>query len=380
MRKLALLLSALLGLLLLCACSGGNTNAAGQVATTGRLRLDYATQFEVEYRADGTSLLTIGGTDVYELVPEGTSANGDATAVTTPVADVYLAASSAMDFFRQLDALGSVSLTSTKAKDWSLDEVVTALDEGSMVYAGSYGKPDYERILAQEAKLAIESTMIYHAPEVKERLEDLGIPVLTERSSYETSPLARLEWIKLYGLLTGRLDEAQEFFDAQVALLEATASKDVATDDEPTVAFFSIASSGHVVVRKPGDYVSQMIELAGGRYFLGSDAASDNNALSTMNMEMEGFYEAARDADVLIYNSAIDARLEDVDDLVAKNPRLADFKAVQSGDVWCTGKDLFQQPTCAAQMVAEMHDAFVGTEEGESEHAHLYHVGKGTQT
>ena len=38
--------------------------------------------------------------------------------------------------------------------------------------------------------------MIYHTPEVKEQLERFGIPVLVERSSYESSPLARMEWIK----------------------------------------------------------------------------------------------------------------------------------------------------------------------------------------
>ena len=39
--------------------------------------------------------------------------------------------------------------------------------------------------------------MIYHTPEVKEQLEDFGVPVLVERSSYENHPLGRMEWIKL---------------------------------------------------------------------------------------------------------------------------------------------------------------------------------------
>ena len=53
--------------------------------------------------------------------------------------------------------------------------------------------------------------MIYHNPEVKEKLEDLGIPVLVEMSSYESHPLGRLEWIRVYGLLTDREKEADEF-------------------------------------------------------------------------------------------------------------------------------------------------------------------------
>lgn len=54
--------------------------------------------------------------------------------------------------------------------------------------------PDYELILENDCDLAIESTMIYHSPEVKEQLESFEIPVLVERSSYEEHPLGRLEW------------------------------------------------------------------------------------------------------------------------------------------------------------------------------------------
>ena len=61
-----------------------------------------------------------------------------------------------------------------------------------------------------------------------------------------------------------------------------------------------------------------------------------------MNMEMEAFYAAARDADYLIYNASIDGELETVDQLLEKSGLLANFKAVQSGDVWCTGKNMFQ--------------------------------------
>lgn len=51
---------------------------------------------------------------------------------------------------------------------------------------------NYETIVSSSCELAVESTMIYHTPEVKEQLERLGIPVLVERSSYESHPLG--EW------------------------------------------------------------------------------------------------------------------------------------------------------------------------------------------
>ena len=68
------------------------------------------------------------------------------------------------------------------------------------------------------------------------------------------------------------------------------------------VAFFAVSSDGTITVRKPNDYVSAMIGLAGGTYSLGNYTDEEKNALSTMKMQMEDFYSAEIDADVLIYN------------------------------------------------------------------------------
>ena len=62
--------------------------------------------------------------------------------------------------------------------------------------------------------------MILHSPEVKEKLESFGIPVLVDHSSYEAHPLGRTEWIRLYGVLTGKEKEAEAAFAKQEAELQ----------------------------------------------------------------------------------------------------------------------------------------------------------------
>ena len=98
------------------------------------------------------------------------------------------------------------------------------------------------------------------------------------------------------------------------------------------VAFFAVSSDGTITVRKPNDYVSSMIDLAGGVYSLNGYLEEEDNALSTLKMQMEDFYVAEKDADILIYNGTIEGELNSVDELIAKNSLFADFKAVQSGD------------------------------------------------
>ena len=193
--------------------------------------------------------------------------------------------------------------------------------------------------------------MIYHCPKVKEQLENLGVPVLVERSSYEADPLGRMEWVKLYGVLTGKEGLAEELFEAEIKNLEGISDQ---KDTGKTVAFFYITSKGSVNVRKPGDYVAKMIRMAGGTYVL-QNAEEEENALSTMNMEMEAFYDQAKDADYIIYNSTIDGELSALKELMAKSPLLADFKAVKEGHVWCTGKNLFQETMGLGNMIQDIH-------------------------
>lgn len=319
------------------------------------LELEYADQFAVDYYEDGYALITIVNGGQFLLVPEGKDTpeglDEGISVIQAPVQNIYLVATSAMDLFCALDGLDSISLSGTNADGWYIDKAKQAMEDGSITFAGKYSAPDYELILSKNCDLAIESTMIYHQPEVQEKLEQFGIPVLVEHSSYESHPLGRTEWIKLYGVLLGKEDQAQKLFQEQVDKLKSVEDSE---NTGKTVAFFYINSMGAANVRKSNDYVSKMIELAGGEYIF-HDPAEDDNALSTMNMQMEEFYAKAKDADYIIYNSTIDGELNSIDELLSKSSLLADFKAVKDGNVWCTGQNLFQETMGLATMIEDIH-------------------------
>ena len=134
---------------------------------------------------------------------------------------------------------------------------------------------------------------------------------------------------------------------------------------QKTVAFFSINSIGAVTVRKSGDYIAKSINLAGGHY-VSYDESDEENALSTVTIQMESFYKQARDADVLIYNSTITGELQTVGDLLEKSELLKDFKAVREGNVWCTEQSMFQKSSAAAGMIADFHAVLTGSAEDDA--------------
>ena len=121
-----------------------------------------------------------------------------------------------------------------------------------------------------------------------------------------------------------------------------------------------MSSDGTITVRKPNDYVSAMIGLAGGTYSLGNYTDEEKNALSTMKMQMEDFYSAEIDADVLIYNGTIEGELTSIDELVKKNSLFADFQAVKSGQVYTTGSNFYQQSTGTCDFIEDLNQILTG--------------------
>ena len=322
-------------------------------------QLDYAQQFTADCYEGGYTMVSIPDSgQKFLVVPQDAaevdSLPADVTVLRQPVENIYLVSTSVMDLILHLDALDSVTLSGTKAEGWYLPEAKQAMEAGRIAYAGKYSAPDYEQILAANCGLAIENTMILHTPEVKEQLEHFGIPVLVERSSYESGPLERMEWIKLYGILLGKEDTAEQVFAAQEAAIAPL------LEQEPTgksCAFFSLSSNNLATVRKGSDYVAKMIGMAGGTYVF-SDLTDNGNSLATMNLPLEDFYAGAKDADVLIYNSAIEGTIASVSQLTEKFPLLAEFKAVQNGQVWCTSQSLFQQSMELADLILDMNKVF----------------------
>ena len=339
-----------------------NVDALGE--PTDHLQLAYAKNFSIDYYEGGYKLLTIkDGTQIL-TVPEGKKApdNLDESIIVLqqPVKNIYLVSSAVMDMFRELNAFDTIGFSAQKAENWYVDGAKAAMENGDILYAGKYSSPDYELLVSKKCSLAIENSMILHSPDVKEMLEDFDIPVIIEYSSYETDPLGRVEWIKFFGALTGKEEEAEKAFEKQTEIVKhVTATKKT----DKTVAFFYITSNGLVQVRQSNDYIPKMIELAGGRYIF--ENLGDDSKRSTMNMQVEEFYNKAKDADYLIYNSTIDGGVKSVDELIEKCSVLSDFKAVKSGDVWCTEKDVYQQSMSIGFLIEDIHNMLQGADDKE---------------
>ena len=276
------------------------------------MNLTYATEFDVYYYVDGYKLLDVHEDKTYLVVPDGKDVpdglDKDIVVLQQPTDHIYMAATAIMSLFDAMDALSNVKFSGVNSSGWYIEDAKAAMEAGDMAYAGKYSEPDYETLINGDCNLAIESTMILHTPKVQEMIEDLGIPVFVDYSSYETHPLGRTEWIKLYGAMLNKEDEAKAFFDEQAQVIEKLKGFE---NTEKTVAYFYVNTDGSIVVRKSDDYIPSMIEIAGGRYVFKDLKNPDSNA-PAVKLTMEEFYATAVDTDYLIYNGTIDGQVSSI--------------------------------------------------------------------
>lgn len=353
-------------LLLLTGCKDDSTIPENAPKIDGlifseRVELEYAEQFAIDRYNDGYSLIHTMDGNSFLSIPEGKeipqNLSENITILSKPADNIYLTATSAMGIFDEIGCGNAVKFSGTKAEDWYIDYAREAMENGNMLYAGKYREPDYELLLTNNCELSIQSSMIGHSPEVKEKLEELEIPVFVDYSSYEPHPLGRSEWIKVYGEITGNADIAKNLFDEQAEKLESISKSDTTGK---TAVFFHISASGQAVTRKSGDYITKMIELSGGKNIFSNLGDSEKNT-SSVTMEMEQFYSKAKDVDFIIYNSTINGEIKSIDELVEKNELLADFKAVKNGNVWCTQENLFQETMKLGTVISDFNAIFTET-------------------
>ena len=333
------------------------------------LELLYAKSFSAKLYENGCAMITLRNSQRFLVVPEGQpaplDAPDDAVILQQPLTDVLVSSTPAMSLIGAVGALDAVSMTTTDIDNWYIPAVCEAMGTGQISYIGHYTEPDYELIYTKSPSLAIFSSMLDNSPEVSEKLDELGVTVIRDLSTYEEHPLARIEWVKFYGLLFQRELEAQAIFEAQVEVVKGMAHN---APSGVTAAIFYITSKGEVYTRNSSDYIVRMLELAGGKYAFDQISPGETGI---MKMEQEYFYAGAKDADFLIYIHNMGGKPANLAELVEKKETLADFKAVKNSNVWCTTPDFFQASATIGNIIADMSAMFTT---GEDELAYLFRL------
>lgn len=167
---------------------------------------------------------------------------------------------------------------------------------GRIADCGSSMSPNVERIIdANPGALLISP---YENGNGYGKLEETGIPVVECADYMESTALGRAEWMRFFGILTGREHEADSLFNVvekNYLHLKAVAQR---TKDRPTVLIDKKYGSVWYV---PGgrSTIGMMVADAGGKYVFASEAKAGSVALSP-----ESVLDRAALADIWLFRYA----------------------------------------------------------------------------
>lgn len=178
-----------------------------------------------------------------------------------------------------------------------------------------------------EALYASAPDLVLEYPFGNEDQADLskkGLKTLLMGEYLEESQLARLEWIKLVGLLVGEAEKANAYFDKVEAEYQQLCA---ATQPSGKTFIMNLPFQDQWFMPAAQSVGVQLIEDAGLTYFYGTEAGTENKLHSE-----EAVWNAGVTADywIIIADEAPDFSM---DDLEALSPVYKTFKSVQNGQV-----------------------------------------------
>jgi iron complex transport system substrate-binding protein len=151
---------------------------------------------------------------------------------------------------------------------------------------------DYEKVLTIKPDLLVTYTISASEPQYIAKLKSLGIPVLVIFEQCESHPLAKAEYVRLFGALTGRQERADSCFrlikDRYCALADSLAG----SDRKRLSVLMNIPYADAWYLPGSDGYMSRLIRDAGGQV-LGAQKGSVSGVIT-----MEDAYSLSLEADM----------------------------------------------------------------------------------
>jgi len=325
------------------------TNLTDECVTEYDSEVDYfpekvevtdAENFTVEYFNNYKVVTVTGSMDTFDyvLVQCGTPAPAmddfpeGAQMIEVPAGNLitfsttYLPGIAALGLTDNLIGMDSLAFTSTP-------EIIERIDAGDIIEVAPGFEMNLELVLDAEPDLVMTDDF---NPDRFTQLTDVDVFTAINTDYLEGTPLGRAEWVKFTALFYNTEALAEDIYSEIVANYEEVAelTAEIPADERPVI-LWNGPFQGEWGIPGGESFSGRLLAAAGVNVIL-----SDPDAEFAELYALEAVYEAGLDADVWIANLF---GVSTIDDLLAIDPRLGDFAAVQSGDVW--NNDLDSNPS-----------------------------------
>jgi len=271
------------------ACSSQGERKVDTILEWEGVPLQYARMFAVQARGEDRLVHLFDSAEegrdtlaTYFLSPNGTNSD-----VITPVQRIATTSTTHVPFFKSLQGLeqlvGCAYLTHV------MDTTVLGLiDQGKIMELSDGNQIDKERLLIATPDIVLAFPFGNGTDMVKSTFNG---PVLSVTEYLEPHPLGRVEWIKFFGMLLNKEEQAEELFTRIAQRYDSIKDRANRETDRPGV-FFGSYWQGEWHASGGGSYMARITQHAGGKYLF-----DDHEGTANVSVSLEELVARSRQAD-----------------------------------------------------------------------------------
>ncbi len=322
----SLLLFTSISLLILSSCSSVQEKMEESDIGKEILQLNYAKGFDVIVLKNGDKVVKLydlekGGGLLEELLLSKSAPNDSIeNTIQIPIQTSVCLSTTHIAYMDRLNAIDKVNAVSY-AQYVKNKNALQNLESGHLKNLSNGDDVDFELLL----DIYPDVFFVYpFGNENYSRYKEAGITCFPVSEYLEKHPLGRAEWIKLFGVLLDKEEEANQIFE-QIEKdyhQTMTLTENIAEEDKPSV--FTGSEDAANWYAPPGNsFIAQFLQDAGSDYIFKDLVQGEN-----VTLEFEVFYEQAFDTDYwgkVVYNEG-DLTYNDVAQDDTRYEKLKAFK------------------------------------------------------
>ncbi|MBQ5857154.1 MAG: ABC transporter substrate-binding protein [Bacteroidales bacterium] len=212
----------------------------------------------------------------------------DKTIIRTPVNSVVAFSSTQWSVFQKLDEIDKVKGV-LESNYTTNNEILRLVAEGKIIDAGMSTNVNTEKIIHLQPDVILVTP--YPTVDYSHLKELSGATMVSFPDYLESHPLGRAEWMKVVGLLCGKEDVTNQWFNDVVRRYESLCYKCSVIEAKPTV-FSDLPFENQWYVPGGNSYIAKIFSDAGGDYIW-----KDNESTGSLHIDAESVLLKAQNAD-----------------------------------------------------------------------------------
>jgi iron complex transport system substrate-binding protein len=242
--------------------------------------------------------------------------------IDVPVKRMIVLSSPYIGMLGKLNATDKITATTSQEYIYN-KHVLAGIKSGKIRALHDAFQASTEVILGRKAEVLMFSAFSTEFPKQK-LIEQNGTECIPCYDWRETDPLGKAEWIKLFGYLVGKEQQAFSYFD-RIQASYSSLKKTVTKKQKSLRVFCGNLMGDAWFSPAGGSFFASQIKDAGGKY-----AFSHTSGTGSHSVTFEHILSTQRGADIWL-----DPGVPDINVLLRNQPKMSYFSCVKNKEVYC---------------------------------------------